>query len=440
MAKQRDHDVDQPTEPTAGPAPPRPEVGADIEDFELSLDDRPPDPVAEGPPAGVAMEAMAIEELPSAAAPPEDEIISVDLSGLGVVEAQPPAELEWVSVLKVRKQHWPLPNDLAKSFAKAKDAIKQKYLIGRPGAMVHAISSHPHHNIVGIGVGRKWIGGFPTGTPALIILVRRKFAEGDLVEAHRLPREIGGVATDVIETGRFHLLANPRTRWRPYQPGCSIGPENLPGPVPLAGTLGAIVRDRATQQLHLLSAAHVLTNFGAISKAQAQVFQPSLLDYGTVNDLVGQLERYKLWTQQDDVTLDAGITTLLQPNGATNDIPVIGQVAGIAPMEIDDSVEKFGRTTRHSEGDVIATGIDDILPEGSPRRFFGQVLIRGTQMGPFADFGDSGSLVVAAEKATLGTKPAAGLLVAGNSESRHGHFAVATPIQPIMDALAVDMA
>src|SRR5262249_35878444 len=241
---------------------------------------------------------------------------------------------------------------------------------------------HPQHNIMGVGLGRKWIGGFPTPEPALIILVRRKFVEKDIDESHRLPREFGGVATDVIETGRFHLFDNPRARWRPHRPGCSIGPERLPGQVPMAGTFGAVVRDRATKQLHLLSAAHVLTNYGVPSKAPTSIFQPSLLDNGTVHDVVGQQGRCELWTQAGDVTLDAGLAYLQDPVGATNDIPVIGPVAGRAAMKIDDFVAKVGRTTYHRQGAVIATGVDDILPEGSPKPFFGQPSFAGRRCFP----------------------------------------------------------
>jgi hypothetical protein len=451
MAKPRNRDVDKPSRPAATPPPPKPKPPGptkptdvrhelEVEEaFELGFSEE----------AAESAGTMAIEERP-APAPAEgvDFADTIDVAEPPVNWAEPLIEPplqsgleQWVRHLEHYKRVWPLPQNLAESFAKAKRAFKKKYLVQRPGSMVQsAISSHPHHNIMGVGIGRKWTGGFPTGEPALIILVRRKFADADLVDSHRLPREIGGVATDVIETGRFCLFRNPRSRWRPHQPGCSIGPENLADPVPMAGTFGAIVRDRAKQQLHLLSAAHVLTNFGGILDPQASIFQPSLLDFGTVHDVVGQVGRCELWTQHGDVTLDAGIATLLQPKGATNDIPAIGQVAGIAAMHIDDAVEKVGRTTSYRQGAVIATGIDGLLPEGSPKPFFGQTLIRGTQMIPFADFGDSGSLVVAAEQATRGTKPAVGLLVAGNADSVHAHYAVATPIQPIMDALEVDMA
>ena len=448
MAKARNRDVDKPSKPAATPpaAPPksRPPIPSDVrhrrevdeDGFELDL-------LAE---AAESAGAMAIADEP-APAPPSEHVgfaDTIDVAEPPVNWAEPPLQSgpeEWVRHLEHCKRVWPLPKNLAESLAKAKRAFRKKYLVQRSVSVLRsATSSHPHHNIMGIGIGRKWTGALPTGEPALIILVRRKFADADLVDSHRLPREIAGVATDVIETGRFCLFRNPRARWRPHQPGCSIGPANLADPVPMAGTFGAIVRDRAQRQLHLLSAAHVLTNFGGISDPQAPIFQPSLLDFGTVNDVVGEVGRCELWTQHGDVTLDAGIATLLHTKGATNDIPAIGPVAGIAATSIDDAVEKVGRTTSYRQGAVIATGIDGLLPEGSPSPFFGQTLIRGTQMLPFADFGDSGSLVVASEQASRGAKPAVGLLVAGNADSIHVHYAVATPIQPILDALEVDMA
>jgi hypothetical protein len=64
----------------------------------------------------------------------------------------------------------------------------------------------------------------------------------------------------------------------------------------------------------------------------------------------------------------------------------------------------------------------------------GQMTIRSLDMGPFAQPGDSGALVVEAA-----TTRAVGLLVAGTQGGRQSHFAVATPIGPVLDALGMDL-
>ena len=66
-----------------------------------------------------------------------------------------------------------------------------------------AVSVHPHDNVVGIGIGRKLVNGRPTDTPAVRFYVERKVAKGALPADLMLPKSVNGVATDVIESGRF---------------------------------------------------------------------------------------------------------------------------------------------------------------------------------------------------------------------------------------------
>jgi hypothetical protein len=339
------------------------------------------------------------------------------------------------------------PDDLAefprlrlpKNFADVKLEIRKRYslFVSPRSKTTTAVTPDPTANIVGIGFGRKWQKKAPTATAALLVFVKRKFEKNKVEPAHRLPAEVLGIPTDVIETGEFQLLAkaaaNPRGRWRPHAPGCSIGPETSDGAAPIAGTFGAVVRDRKNKQLNLLSAAHVLTNFGASPRAGSTIYQPSLLDFGTRSDQAGQLARWELWTKNSDVTLDAGIAVLADPKGAVNQIPVIGAITGVGALRVDDTVEKFGRNTKHTIGIVQSINADiDVTIANQTISFFGQTLIQGL-VPPFADASDSGALVVESSK-----KAAVGLLVGGNLVIQ-GHFGLVTPIQPILDALEVDL-
>jgi hypothetical protein len=334
------------------------------------------------------------------------------------------------------------PIEMPNGFEAAKRAIRERYSLFRSANswIPDEITPDPRWNIVGLGLGRKWIDRKPSARAALLLFVRRKFFPEEIKQSHQLPSEVFGIPTQVIETGSFQLFAprtaNPRERWHPHAPGCSIGPAKLPRKIPIVGTFGAVVRGRGNpQRISLLSAAHVLTDCEVAYRAGSPIFQPGLLDcFDSSNPQpIGQLGTCKLWAQQNGVTLDAAIADLSNPAGATNHIPLIGHVGKVGTLTVETPVEKFGRTTAHTRGIVLATDVDiDIPVQSGTIHFLGQTLVQG-MLSTFAYPGDSGALVVASEM-----KSAVGLLV-GGSELYSGHFTVVTPIQPILDALNVDL-
>src|SRR5260370_29230167 len=109
------------------------------------------------------------------------------------------------------------------------------------------IRTHPRHNVVGVGIGRKIKRGRALRTPSVRIYVDRKVPRGSLPPDRLLPERVGGVPTDVIETGRFRAFmpAAPagQKRLRPARPGCSIGfrfPDERAGDL-MAGAPGGVV-------------------------------------------------------------------------------------------------------------------------------------------------------------------------------------------------------
>src|SRR5215210_7298006 len=63
-------------------------------------------------------------------------------------------------------------------------------------------------NVVGVGVGYKHSQGAPTGELAVIVSVAEKLPLSALAAADRVPRRIGGLTTDVVETGELVALAS----------------------------------------------------------------------------------------------------------------------------------------------------------------------------------------------------------------------------------------
>jgi hypothetical protein len=133
----------------------------------------------------------------------------------------------------------------------AKKAV-EKSLLNRPG-------------VTGVDIGYKEVGGRPTSTLAIRVLVEKK---RDVPPAERIPEAIDGFPTDVIERKfELHALAMDGLELAPdadtkeypvLTGGISIGPCRLVERFAYGGTLGAIVTDKSTGKPMVLSNYHVL--------------------------------------------------------------------------------------------------------------------------------------------------------------------------------------
>jgi len=314
-------------------------------------------------------------------------------------------------------------------------------------------------NVVGVGQGYKLVRGRRTSEPALVVLVEKKLPPKDLSRSDLLPQSVGDTATDVIEIGHVRLLGRT-DRMRPAPGGVSIGHY-----LSTAGTLGAVVRDRHTGEVLILSNNHVLANAtsGADGKAKEgdAIYQPGPYDGGTQEDLIGHLTRfvpirreygasncpkaarleslgnrvlklirpnYRLSLTRLEATenrVDCAAATPLQPELVSPEILELGPVRGTAPVEVGDRVQKSGRTSGVNQAtvQVLNTTLRVSLGEGDDAIFAGQIVA-----GPMAQPGDSGSLVL-----DLNNR-AVGLLFAGSDQST-----IINPIQNVLNALEVDL-
>lgn len=216
-----------------------------------------------------------------------------------------------------------------------------------------------------------------------------------------------------------------RARRRPLLVGCSIG---LPGLG--TGTLGGFVRveDGAPA---ILSNNHVLADEDR-APAGTRVLQPGAVDLGREPD--DEVARLTCpisirWSEGNRVdaaiaALDAGIE--YDPSTLRG----LGELAGLVDPEADvDLVEKLGRTTGRTRGQVTAIEVDNVIVayEGGNVRFDGQIEVHGIQHRHFSLAGDSGSLIV--------TSPdllAYGLLFAGSDAA---DVTYANPIGTVLSEL-----
>lgn len=330
------------------------------------------------------------------------------------------------------------------SLAQAKEDHKEE-ILARP-------------NVIGIGVGYRETAGTLTDDVSVVVLVQQKVAPVALSAEALVPREVAGLRTDVREVGEIRAQQARTDRWRPAPGGVSIGHYRIS-----AGTLGCIVRDRATGDRLILSNNHVLANSNDAAPGDP-ILQPGGAD-GGVNpqDVIARLERfvpihyntapgtcgtasavahlanavailigsqhrlqpYQLDQQASNV-VDAAVARPLDDASVLDEVLEIGEPHGTTEPLLGMAVRKSGRTTGFTTDAITVLDATVTVSYGGGRsaRFENQIIT-----GPMSQGGDSGSLLVAGE-----TQEAVGLLFAGSDQTT-----IHSPIGFVLDHLEVDL-
>jgi len=314
-------------------------------------------------------------------------------------------------------------------------------------------------NVVGVGVGYKHVGAESTGEPAFIVYVEKKLTSANLTRSHIVPKKINGLDTDVVEIGVVRMLGVRTTRERPCQPGVSIGHYQS-----TAGTFGAVVRDKATKELMVLSNNHVLANGSSLQEAKAKagdpILQPGPYDGGTLKDRIGSLQRYvplvktvsrsdcpvasavaqgstrvlNLFKQDYEIrfykrfktenTVDCALVKLDSVDLVKRTILEIGDIAGVSDAGPGAVVQKSGRTTGLTTGVVKSVGTTlQVEMEKEEKVWFSDQVVTDMASQP----GDSGALVLDRDRKVVG------LLFAGSEK-----LTIFNRISNIMDRLGIE--
>lgn len=233
---------------------------------------------------------------------------------------------------------------------------------------------------------------------------------------------IQGYEVEVIEGPyRQQLWGSPYRRSDPLVGGVSVGAEYFP-----SGTLGGIVRDRATRRLMLLSNWHVLVVQWGLCRGQ-RIYQPGRYDGGTDADEIGTLERDAM-----DSSLDAAVAVL---NGRRQvSARQLGgrQVTGSRRPAIGMPVEKSGRTTGTTYGRITGMFGVQRLAYGWIERVIRDVVTIDPREGAIVSSrGDSGSWWIDSD-----TGAAVALHFAG---SDYPERALAMDMEEVLTALRVDI-
>ncbi|MGD0153404.1 MAG: hypothetical protein ABSC17_06540 [Thermacetogeniaceae bacterium] len=314
-------------------------------------------------------------------------------------------------------------------------------------------------NVIGVGLGYKKRGRQDTDEPAVIFFVEKKLPVEALGIDEVIPKRIAGKPTDVIEVGEIRLLGRTG-RLRPAMPGVSIGHFKV-----TAGTFGAVVKDRKTDELLILSNNHVLANatdgHDTKSKLGDAVYQPGSYDGGTSDDLIGHLVRFvpfsrfnkdvncklasmglraanaviqvvrpnynlRLETRGGSNLVDCALARPLRPELISPEVMEIGKVNGTAEGVPGMHVKKSGRTSGLTEGTVkaVKVALNVNMGHGNDVVRFNDQVMAELKSQP----GDSGSLIVDRDNRAVG------LLFAGSND-----YTVFNPIQTVCDQLGVDI-
>ncbi len=222
---------------------------------------------------------------------------------------------------------------------------------------------------------------------------------------------------------------------RPLRIGASIGHFKI-----TAGTLGAFVRSRDDGSVLILSNNHVLANENKAKKGD-DILQPGAFDGGQdPGQKAGELLRFVTLKKAEANLVDCAVASI--DGGIEFDhrtLTGLGKLAGLGDPVLaeNDEVGKVGRTTGTTKGRVSAFELDNVVVDYGlgALKFDGQVEIESADIGPFSQGGDSGSLIVDANRRAVA------LLFSGSDQggSNGQGLTFANPIRSVLDALKVDL-
>jgi len=269
-----------------------------------------------------------------------------------------------------------------------------------------------HEKVVGISHSHS--------KPKIVIYVE---SEED-VEA--MPKVLSGIQTEIRVIGKVKiqqqmLMGVNIQKVRPLVGGVS----GFACCERAAGTLGVVTYDGK-----ILSNAHVCAIDFINSKwfePGQPILQPSLLDGGSEEDVVGKLESYvpiEFNNVEAENYVDGAIATPTV-DYVPGEIQGIGQVRGWSEPKVGQLVRKLGRTTGYTESVITDVGAT-IKVSGYP---WGWAVFKDCIVcDAFSQAGDSGSIIITPDNIVVG------LLFAGSDV-----VTIGCNIKHVIDKLGIDL-
>ncbi len=298
--------------------------------------------------------------------------------------------------------------------------------------------------VFGTSIGIRQVAGKLVAEPAIIFHIEKKRPLQEIPTNGRIPKEIEGFPTDVVddeprvidEAVRTQAAdVNDENKYRPLKGGCQIaeGRTSSYG----VGTLGCAVKytgpDNRDAGLHrgniyVLSCQHVMLGVGN------KIHQPL-----RIGDYIGDVRAAVLDDKVDAAIADIGAYN----DGAEPEIIDIGPVKGsydvmwsdVMPNSGGYPVKKRGRTTGLTSGRLSAASYAGFDRFNTRKPLKDQMVVasvdsQGKFVAGFATHGDSGSVVVNDNCQVIG------LL---RSVRPDGVSCFVTPIRTVLDALNIEI-
>jgi hypothetical protein len=280
-------------------------------------------------------------------------------------------------------------------------------------------------DVQAVGIGYKTVGGKQTGELAIIGSVEKKLPKSKLIKKNFIPSEIKGIPTDVQEVGIIRALHTERHR--PAPGGVSVAHIDV-----TAGTLGCVVKKGESR--HILSNSHVLALSGDANIGDS-IVQPGPHDKGVFPDdhiadltdfvpinfsgapsecpvsgaftaiingilyAIRSKTRLKSVMQANTNLVDAAIAQPLNDKDVSDEIMEIGKIAGAKSAILGMKIQKSGRTTGLTQGEItqVDVSVNVQYGEGKIAQFDDQLMAGAMSAG-----GDSGSAVLTEDNELCG--------------------------------------
>lgn len=286
-------------------------------------------------------------------------------------------------------------------------------------AAVRRYAGKPWVTGVGIGVRERGRTMRPAEGTVIAIHVRRKLVRHRVPKSQRIPRQILGVPTDVVQlqfTRTAPALASiPTPVSLPLRPGSSLG-RAVTGS---AATLGGIVQDAAGFR-YLVTAGHVLREGGSFQKGYP-VVHPGPLDV-----IPGAPGAPLIIARSETIHegADVGVARLEPQTIAVDNTLSLGTVI-LAPQlpKTGDILQKKGRTSGTTRSQVLRIGLfGGVYPAALLGPCAGDAL-------PIAAAGDSGAVWYDAQ-----TKAAVAVHI-GVDQNSGNNVTIAAVLQTVLTRL-----
>jgi hypothetical protein len=291
-----------------------------------------------------------------------------------------------------------------------------------------------------VGVGVKEKDDQLTDQLCYRVYVQEKISKEKLLLEDLIPSYILGKATDVVLTGETFDCVVDDDRERPLLGGIHIrndkyGNQKSHSKTRGVGTLGCLATRNSDGAVVGLSAEHVFLSANSLM-AGTEIGQPryvkccAICTYNKIGEVVAT-----------DTPTDSAIVEIkerlvigsngITPMGTIDLIKDIGAISGVSGLQCFDIVSKRGACTGVTTGTVV-----DVAFEGTKMLIGASA---GTANNRFADFGDSGAVLLNQANKVIGLVIGAQRVI-GPTRATHRQQGVVQPIRDVLLALDISIA